>query len=108
MSALIDFELLGMPVFTGRSRGLADRKKLRLDQLDQAQDNVVVRIPQGVYTVTSSYFLGLFGESIRFLGRDGFLTHYIFEAPTHVAQKIDDWIARALRNKKSLFGGDPA
>ncbi len=105
MPKLIKFEDLGMPVFTGRSRGVSDRKKLQLDVLDKSDEPVDVVIPAEVYTVTSSYFLGLFGESIRALGREDFLAHYIFRAPDHISHKIDDWIARALRSKKGIFGG---
>ena len=100
----INFSELGMPVFTGRARGLSDRARLKLDDIDKKDETVRVLIPSDVYTVTSSYFLGLFGESIRALGRDDFIRRYSFDSPSHIAHKIDDWISRALRSKKNLFG----
>lgn len=93
-------------VYTGRSRGRDDRKRFKLRELDATDANVEIVVPDTVYTMTSSYFLELLGESIRFLGREGFLRKYRIVAPDHVARKIDDWMARALREKKGLFGGD--
>lgn len=93
-------------VYTGRSHGSEDRKRFGLKVQDGVAEIVPVIVPDSVYTMTSSYFLGLFGESIRELGRDGFLRKYPVTSPPHVARKIEDWISRALREKKGLFGGD--
>jgi hypothetical protein len=93
-------------VYTGRVRGREDRKRFKLKDLDRDDSVVELVVPSTVYTMTSSYFLELLGESIRLLGRDGFVRKYRINAPEHVARKVDDWIARALREKKGLFGGD--
>jgi len=93
-------------VYTGRSRGRDDRKRFNVAALDRSEDLVEVVVPDSVYTMTSSYFLELFGESIRSLGREGFLRKYKITAPEHVARKIDDWLSRALREKKGLLGGE--
>ena len=93
-------------VYTGRGRGREDRKRFGLSKLDSTEGIVEVRVPQSVYTMTSSYFLELFGESIRMLGRHGFQAKYKIIAPDHVSRKVDDWMDRALREKKGLLGGD--
>lgn len=93
-------------VYTGRSRGQEDRAKYKLPDLDRADTVVDVIVPARIYSMTSSYFLGLFGDSIRKLGREEFLKRYRVHAPPHVQRKLDDWIARALREKKGLLGGD--
>lgn len=99
----IDFGQLGMPVFTGRSRGAESRKRLGLDRLSPGE-HVVVVIPEGVYTITSSYFLGLFGPSVRALGsREKFLEKFSFQAPPHIEEKLGDLITRALREQQDLF-----
>lgn len=99
----IDFSQLGMPVFTGRSRGAESRKRLGLDRL-AAGEVVQVVIPNDVYTITSSYFLGLFGDSVREAGsREKFLERFIFSAPPHIEEKLGDLITRALREQQDLF-----
>lgn len=100
---IIDFEKLGMPVFTGRPRGEDARRKLGLDLVDQGGGTVEVIIPQDIYTLTSSYFLGLFGPSVRKYGRKSeFLEHYRFKAPPRVSERLDEWVDRALRDKGAL------
>lgn len=101
----IDFNELGMPVFTGRSRGVESRKRLGLDHLS-TNEVVDVQIPAGVYTITSSYFLGLFGPSVRTAGsRERFLEQFRFVAPPHIEEKLGDLITRALREQQELFKG---
>lgn len=100
---LIDFNNLGMPVFTGRARGQESRKRLGLDNLP-AEEVVDVRIPEDVYTITSSYFLGLFGPSVRSAGsREKFLERFKFTAPAHIKDKLGDFVTRALRDQQNLF-----
>lgn len=96
----------GILIYTGRSRGREDRKRFGLAQRDKLEEVTEIVVPNQVYTMTSSYFLSLLGESIRYLGREVFLERYRITAPDHVTRKIDDWIARALREKQGLFGGD--
>ena len=99
----INFEKLGMPVFTGRSRGVNARAQLRLNELPDGEQ-VDVIIPDAVYTITSSYFLGLFGPSVRHEGSaEKFLTRFRFQAPPHIKEKLDDLVSRALREQQELF-----
>ncbi len=99
----IDFRTLGMPVFTGRSRGENLRKQLRLDQIS-SEEVVHVYIPEEVYAVTSSYFLGLFGPSIRSEGSaDAFFQKFKFDAPPLIKDAIADFVSRALREQKPLL-----
>ena len=93
-------------IYTGRGRGRDDRKRFGLAQRDKLDEVTEIVVPNQVYTMTSSYFLSLLGDSIRHLGRDLFMERYKITAPDHVTRKIDDWISRALREKQGLFGGD--
>lgn len=101
----IDFANLGMPVFTGRERGKKARAQFKLDNIDTQEEVVNLDIPDEVYSVTSSYFLGFFGDSVRTLGREGFKKKYVFKAPKHISDKLEDWITRALRDKSNLLKG---
>jgi len=99
----IEFVKLGMPVFTGRGRGENARKELGfLDQVGP-DDHVDVIIPNDVYTVTSSYFLGLFGPTIQKLGLDGFQRVFHFATPDFLKDRVEDWSVRAVRERRGLF-----
>lgn len=99
----INFADLGMPVFTGRSRGEESRRRIGLDNLPDGEVVDVV-IPEEVYTITSSYFLGLFGPSVRKAGsREKFLEKFRFNAPPHIQEKLGDLVTRALREDQGLF-----
>jgi hypothetical protein len=100
----IDLANFGGPVYTGRPRGVAARKKLKLDGVPKAGEVVEVTIPDSTYTMTSSYFLGLFGPSVRLCGSKGaFLTMFNFSGPDRVLARLDDWVDRALREKGTLI-----
>jgi len=103
---IIDFANLGMPVFTGRDRGQKARQDLGLDKLP-IDEIVRVIIPEDTYAVTSSFFLGLFGASVRELGGEGFEKKFQFEGPAFICGKVPDWIMRALRDKRDIFGRAP-
>jgi hypothetical protein len=99
----INFTRFGGPVFVGRENGEAARKKVKLDSLEDGADRIVVLIPEGTYSVNSSFFLGLFDKSIKKVGsRDGFLTKFEMNFPRHLKESIDAAIERALLEKKLL------
>lgn len=101
----IDFANLGGPLYSGRPRGELAREKLQLDLLDTDNDVVVdVIIPEQTYSVTSSFFLGMFGKSVRVAGsRDAFRQKYRFNTSEHMNEKFDDFIDRAVREKGPLI-----
>jgi len=99
----IDFAKLGGPVYVGRANGAAVRALLKLDALDAHDDPVIVSVPEGTYSVNSSFFLGMFGPSISHFGsRDAFLAHYRIEAPEHVRSSLEELIARTLDSRGPL------
>lgn len=82
-------------VFTGRPEGKLARKDLGLDQKDN--DGVVysVIIPKGTTSFNSSFFLGLFYDSIKTLGTiDKFYEKYVFE----IEETDHEWNAILERN----------
>jgi hypothetical protein len=101
----IDFGQLGGPVFVGRPRGEVARQKCQLPQLDAAGTGAHVVIPEATYTINSSFFLGMFGDSIRAAGsRDAFLRRYSFTVPARFWTVIDSSIERALFSHQPLIG----
>lgn len=103
---IIDFGKMGGPVFVGRAPGEVARREFRLDSEDSKPEPVSVRIPASVFSINSSYFLALFGPSIRALGsRDAFLAKYVFTCPDEFWETIHECIERALFENSALFHG---
>lgn len=93
-------------VFSGRERGLSARQKFNLDRLDRGPGTAAVVIPSNTYSMNMSFFLGMFGDSVRSLGREGFNRKYRFESdPVHL-QSIVEGINRALKESSVLPQGD--
>jgi hypothetical protein len=99
----IDFAKFQGPVYTGRERGEKIRQVLRLDEIDARGDSVDVEIPESTYTVSSSFFLGLFGPSIVRAGsKEVFYGRYHFHSPSFLGRVVDGYVARALQ-RRNLF-----
>ena len=103
-TVIVDFSNLGGPVYSGRAKGELARATLNLDAFDRKLAQVIVRIPEDTYSVTTSFFLGLFGESIRKAGsREAFLRRYHFEMPDVFKSTFDTCIVRALQAQSALL-----
>ena len=100
----INFKNLGGPVYVGRPRGEKAREKLKLDEIDKSQKCVDVIVPDDTYSINSSFFLGLFGNSIRIAGsRDAFLKKYHFVCKEMFNDTIEKGIQRALQEKTPIM-----
>jgi hypothetical protein len=100
---LIDFTKIEGPVYTGRDRGERLRGRLGLDAFDSSEVVVRVVVPEATYSISSSFFLGLFGPSIvKFGSKDLFLQKYKFETSAFLLGVIEKHIARALQ-ERNLF-----
>jgi hypothetical protein len=99
----IDFAGIEGPVYTGRERGERLRKKFHLDEVDNSDAVVKISIPENTYSISSSFFLGLFGPSIvKYKTREAFLEKYRFHTTKFLMGVVDQHIARALQ-ERSLF-----
>lgn len=100
----IDFSTLGGPVYIGRARGESVRVKLELDMVDSSDEVINVIIPDDTYAINSSFFLGMFGISIRKAGsREQFLKKYNFKCKSEFLEIVESCIIRALQDKKNIF-----
>lgn len=89
---------------SGHDRGQAARTHFNLADMDVTDDVVIVHVPDHVYTITSSFFQGMFAESVTKLGdRDKFLARYRFDADPVVLQQIEQGIRASLMKRKSIF-----
>lgn len=99
----IDFRDIEGPIYSGRPRGESLRRKYELDAVDSSAEKVTVEVPEGTYSVTSSFFLGLFGPSVLKAGsRDAFFDKYEFHAKPVLLDAFSDYANRVLQ-AKSLF-----
>lgn len=99
----VDFSILGGPVYVGRANGEKARQKLNVRELDALDTPVDVFVPENTYSINSSYFLGLFGDSVVSFGsKRAFLGHYRFHAPEVLMESIERHVERALREKGML------
>jgi hypothetical protein len=99
----IDFRQFEGRVYTGRDRGERLRDECHLDEIDEKGESVNVEIPEGTYTISSSFFLGLFGPSVVRAGsKDAFYKRYRFRSPDFLRDVMDGYVSRALQ-KRNLF-----
>lgn len=81
----------------GKPRGEAARVAFHLDEVDHASDVVTVEVPDYIYAISSSFFLGLFSRSVVALGGiEGFLNHYRFRASDTVMRQIYHGLDRCV------------
>ena len=88
-------------VFVGREAGQVCREFFKLDELDKVGAEVTVTIPEEVYSVNSSFFLGMFGDSIRSLDEDGFRSQYHFVGKD-ISRTLNNGIRHALDRDSPL------
>ena len=90
-------------ILTGRKTGEQQREFLRLDDLEKKYEIIIVTTPANYKQVNSSFFLGLFGKSVRKYGsRLEFLKKYQFELPQNILDSVEEGIADALRTGSGL------
>lgn len=99
----VDLTSIAGPVYSGRDRGEALREKLEIDSREETADMIDVVIPGSAYTMSSSFFLGLLGPSVRKCGSvDSFERKYRFSAPEFLKPILHGHAELAL-NSRSLF-----
>ena len=89
-------------VFTGRRRGEAVRAELDLRKLEQEYERIEVIVPGDTISINNSFFLGLFGESIRDLQEGGFRQKYAFKTNDVIKENIEQGIRIAVK-ESSVF-----
>lgn len=81
----------------GHDRGLKARELYHVSELDRSNEPVEVMFPTNFRQVSSSFFQGMFAESVHRLGTlERFFDHYRFNAPPHVRAKLVDYAEQVL------------
>lgn len=97
----VALDQFGDKVFVGRPKGERARVIAKLDRADERDSNVTVIVPEGVYSVNSSFFLGMFGPSVRRWREEGFRERYKFVG-TDISHAVEDGIREALDSTSPL------
>lgn len=87
---------------SGKERGEQARKKFGLDTVDESQEDVVVVVPDTVYSLSTSFFLGLFSPTVEAIGDDGFRRKYKFSATPLILQQVDYGLERCVSERGPL------
>jgi hypothetical protein len=100
--ATIDLQKITGPgevhVLSGRELGAKARDMFKLDALDGTNAVVQVIVPSYVFSLTPSFFEGLFGQSVRAHGSDPqrFRDHFRFVAPPIVLDQVEHGLSEVL------------
>ena len=95
---VLDLTKLGGRVYVGRPNGRMARDYFKVENIEKEnQFPVSVIFPDDARTLTSSFFLGMFGKSVRTAGtRDEFYSRYKFNANKQILEEIELGITEAL------------
>lgn len=106
---LEDFRVIGKDgsiakVFTGRDRGEDVRRTSRLDEIEVNYDNVIIIIPDNIYSINPSFFEELFINVILKLGKDKFLEKFQFKVSGNYnyERPLSEAITRILRKNTAI------
>lgn len=93
----------GSIILSGRDKGELLRKKINLDELEEHEDEITIVIPDSIVSFNSSYFLGLFTESVvKAKTKENFLKKYKFQCDKYIRKDIEDGITEALKKHNLL------
>lgn len=88
-------------VYVGRGAGTRCREWANLDKWDRSAGVIEIEVPENAYSVNSSFFLGMFGPSVRALGETAFRAKYLFRGK-NITGTVDDGIRYALSYESPL------
>jgi len=100
-NCVVDFGKLGGRAYVGRPNGEAARDYFEIMELVKACDRIKIMFPDDTKTLTSSYFLGCFSQSIIEAGSlDKFRSKFDLDNPHKLDKIINKCIQTALISVK--------
>ena len=90
-------------ILSGRESAEKLRLLLKLDHGDlESKTTYHIIVPSDIYSLNTSYFLGLFGDSVRASGnRSKFLAKFKFECSKEIMEDVVYGIEQSLKEVKS-------
>lgn len=91
-------------VFTGRDRGEDVRKASSIDEIEKQYDEIIIVIPDNIYSINPSFFEELFVNVVLKLGRDEFNRKFKFESigNYNYERPLSEAIIRILRKNTAI------
>lgn len=85
-------------IYSGRNMGIDARKILNLNKLDKSPQSCEVIIPRDTWAINSSFFGGLFEESVIQLGEIEFRKkyHFIFDNGAELSPELESNINEGI------------
>ena len=96
------FRSLESRVFSGRDRAGLIRKEIDFDKLLTNCESIQISIPDDIYSINTSFFLGLFGSTVRRLGEEKFRKRFKFICSETIKNDLEEGIDRALKEKSVI------
>lgn len=88
---------------SGRDLGFKQRRHHKLDELEDTNEEIEIIIADNIIFLSSSFFLGMFGDSVRKCGsKEKFKEKFIFKTNGQIESNIEDGINDALKNINPL------
>lgn len=99
---LEDYRSGGSRVYAGRDRGAFVRMEQRLAEREQDPTaEFEVRVPKDTFSVNASFFLGLFGDTIKEIGEDEFRRRFHFTGRP-ISRVYESAIREAINSESPL------
>lgn len=90
-------------VISGRNLGKLQRKNLKIDEKIKKYETIEVIIPDNIFSISSSFFLGLFGDLVRnYKTKEKFLEKFKFNCSETLKNNINDGIKDALNDVDAM------
>ncbi|MBQ3642673.1 hypothetical protein II906_12230 [bacterium] len=89
-------------VLSGVELGIHARSCFGLNDLDSQDGSITLVVPNDVFSLNSSFFAGLFYDSITKLKETGFREKYVFECTDIIRKNVENGIFYVLNTKNIL------
>ncbi|NJD03420.1 MAG: hypothetical protein FIA99_12695 [Ruminiclostridium sp.] len=99
---LNNYKVKDIKVLSGREKGEEVRRLTNLEEKEKEEKLIEIIVPIDLYSINSSFFLGMFGPSIRKFKEEGFRNKFRFKCDEVILKNIDDGISRALKESDVL------
>lgn len=102
---LEDYRTPGSKVFTGRDRGSDVRKKSKIDQLAEVNNEIIVEVPADIRSINPSFLEELLYNIVPKFGKEGFYKRVKFQTQGtryNIAKDVEEAVDRILRKSNAL------
>lgn len=92
-------------VFTGRDRGITVRKDSKIDEINEENSSIIIKVPKDIMSINPSFLEEFLVNVVNKLGKDGFYNKFSFQSEStrySIEVDLEEAIERILRNENAL------